>query len=170
MLRRGLRAAEGSGLLPPGVCGPGARDGRMAQWRRLRPGSTARFARPGFNGGIARVIDIAAGEEPNQSVVFRSDESVKAASTPVSTIVVLAVRADPEPDHILPISHAQRPVVYCDPRRVYWPSLANPFELQARVRRVRCEQPICLTRLTSNVVRQQPVRLPEAGMRERTQF
>jgi len=51
-------------------------------------------------------------------------------------LVILGVRADPEPVDMIGLSQSQRPVAETDPDGVDWLPLADPLELKAWVIRI----------------------------------
>lgn len=81
--------------------------------------------------------------------------------------VVLVMRADPEPNHVIPVPYTQHPVIDVDADGINRPPLANSLELQTGMAWILREQPVRFACLPLDLLWQSPVCLPEAWLCER---
>ena len=79
------------------------------------------------------------------------------------------VRADPEPHDVTSVQHSKSPIVIAYPYRINRTPTAHPLEIQTRMIGVKCEEAVGLPRLPLNVIREEPICIPETSVRKRAQ-
>ena len=57
-------------------------------------------------------------------------------------MIIVGVRADPEPDHVISFTHRERPIGQTHPRRKDRTRGVHLLESKARVKRILPKQPI----------------------------